>query len=207
MKQFRNLIFDVGNVIINVDESAALREFQKLSDLEFTDDMKYAEHQFVREYEGGRITTEQFRKKLRGFLRPSVKDEEIDAAWNAILLAYPPEKFELLKQLKKRYHVLALSNTNELHVKKFNQAAMDLFGEPFANFFHRVYYSHIIRLQKPGTEIYKLVLQKENLNPDDTFFVDDKIENVEAAKSVGIHAFQLKDRDKLKELLTELHII
>ena len=75
------------------------------------------------------------------------------------------------------------------------------------DFFHGVYYSNELGFRKPEKEIYELVLQKENLSPDETFFVDDLFNNIETAKKLNIHAYQLTDRNKLSELLTELNII
>jgi epoxide hydrolase-like predicted phosphatase len=207
MKPFTTLIFDIGNVIIDVDEAAPMREFQKLTGRDFSQGLKADEDKLVKAYESGQITTEEFRENLRTLLHLTLTDQQIDDAWNSILKAYPLEKFHLLKELKQRYKTLALSNTNAMHVRKFNQATLTLFGDEFASYFHRVYYSHELHLLKPGKKIYEIVLQKENLIPDETFFVDDKMANVEAAKSVGIQAYQLTHPDKLFGLLADLKII
>jgi glucose-1-phosphatase len=207
MKRFKTLIFDIGNVIIDVDEAAPMRAFQKHTSNDFSKKLREEEHKIVQEYEGGQITTDEFRAKLKSLLQLDINQQQIDDAWYSVLVAYPPEKFKLLKELKQRYYTLALSNTNEMHIGKFNEATRTLFGEDFNSFFHRVYYSNELRLLKPGKEIYQLVLQKENLNPEETFFVDDKPANVEAARSVGIQAYQLTHPNKLFELLSELRII
>jgi len=114
----------------------------------------------------------------------------------------------LLKQLKTRYNTFALSNINEIHLASIDKAAQTKFGgAAFSNFFQAAYYSNKIGLRKPEPEIYALLLEKEGLKAGETFFVDDKKENVEAACKFGIHAYQLTNRNNLQGLLAELKII
>lgn len=209
MKQFSNLIFDIGDVIIDIDYIVTIGEFQKLSAVDFSEIVSYNKQNRIFDlFETGKITAQQFRHELKQFLKAGTTDEEITRAWNSILIHYPQQKIDLLKELKTRYKVFALSNINEIHVDSLNEAAKAQFGtDSFGSFFHHAYYSNEVGFRKPEKEIYELVLQKENLIAGDTFFVDDKAENVEAAKALGIQAYQLTDRNKLNELLAELKII
>ena len=208
MKAFKNLVFDIGDVIIDIDVAAAVGKFQELAVVDFSKLISHsAQESIFNRFEMGKISAAEFRKELRAYLKPEVSDEEINAAWNSILVAYPPEKFALLKELKTRYRTFTLSNTNEIHIETFNESVKALFGQDFASFFHRTYYSHQLGFMKPHKEIYELVMQKENLIADETFFVDDKMENVEGAKAVGWHAYHLTDRNKLHDLLARLKII
>jgi glucose-1-phosphatase len=121
---------------------------------------------------------------------------------------YPAAKFDLLLGLKGKYKTFALSNINEIHVNTIRQTINKQFGEVDLHpFFHQVYYSNEVGHRKPNKEIYEVLLQRENLNAAETFFVDDKIENVEAARKLGIQAYHLADREKLFELLQGLKII
>lgn len=209
MQQFKNLIFDIGDVIVDIDYITTIGEFQKLSAVDFSEIVSYNKQNKIFDlFETGKITAQQFRDELKQFLKAGTTDEEITRAWNSILIHYPAQKIALLNELKTRYKVFALSNINEIHVESINEAAKQKFGvESFGSFFHHAYYSNEVGFRKPEKEIYELVLQKENLIADETFFVDDKAENVEAAKALGIHAYQLTERNKLKELLAELKII
>ena len=209
MAPFKNLIFDIGNVIIDIDYAVPIREFQKLSTVNFSEIVNYSkQHEVFNRFEKGEISVKEFHDVLRQFFKKDVSDEEILKAWNSILIHYPAEKFELLNTLKKSYRVLALSNINETHVNAINAAAVEqLEVKAFSDFFHKAYYSNEIGMRKPDLEIYEFVLQQENLNASETFFVDDKIENVEAAKQVGLQAFQLEQPQHLFELLTRLQII
>jgi putative hydrolase of the HAD superfamily len=209
MPQFKNLIFDIGNVIVDIDYAVPVREFQKLAITDFSTIVSYSkQHHIFDQFEKGQISVPDFHSELRRFLRPDVTDEQILAAWNSILLEYPKRKFDLLQQLKNNYRVFALSNINETHVKAIDEAVKERFGATaFSDYFHTAYYSNEVGTRKPEKEIYELVIAKENLNPTETFFVDDKPENVEAAKQSGLQAYELKHPSELEALLRELQII
>jgi putative hydrolase of the HAD superfamily len=213
MSNFKNLVFDLGNVIIDIDYQLPIAEFQKLvpadSGLNFSSIVSYStQHKIFDLFEKGQISVPQFRTELRQFLKQDVLDSDIDLAWNSILLTYPKEKFDMLLELKKRYRTFALSNINELHVDAIDVAAREKFGlSKFADFFNAAYYSNEVGYRKPEPQIYEILLRAENLKPEETFFVDDKQENIEAARALGIQAYHLAKRDKLQALLTELHIL
>ena len=209
MQPFKNLIFDLGEVIIDIDYRQTITAFQKLAVVDFSTVVSYSAQNPVFDwYEKGHVTTGFFFDELRKYLRPGTTDKEIESAWNAIFQDFSPQKIELLKQLKTRYNTFALSNINEIHLASIDKAAQTKFGgAAFSNFFQSAYYSNKIGLRKPEPEIYALLLEKEGLKAGETFFVDDKKENVEAACKFGIHAYQLTNRNNLQGLLAELKII
>lgn len=209
MKKFKALIFDIGDVIIDIDYLVVISEFQKLASVDFGQIISYTKQNRLFDlFETGKISAPDFVLQIRMFLKPGVSDADIIKAWNSILIHYPPQKIELLKQLKKQNLVLALSNINEIHVDALNKAAQEKFStEKFSDFFHRAYYSNEVGYRKPEKEIYQMVLQKENLIPEETFFVDDKIENIEVARELGIQAHQLTNRNNLEQLLIENGIL
>ncbi|MFN8286828.1 MAG: HAD family phosphatase [Chitinophagales bacterium] len=209
MHNYKALIFDIGNVILEIDYTIPLQEFQKLAKVDYTEIMAYnRQHRIFDLFETGKISEAEFHEHLKGLLKPGVTDQEIIRAWNSILVAFPPEKFELLTRLKQDNRVLALSNINITHVNEMNRVSRESLGsKEFADFFHKAYYSHEVGYRKPDTAFYKHVLELENLKPEEAFFVDDLPENVEAAKSIGMQAHRLDDPKKLKDLLEELHIL
>lgn len=209
MAEIKNLVFDLGNVIIDIDYAVTINEFQKIAAVDFGEILSYSKQlNLFDDFERGSISAAQFRNELRKFLKPGTSDEAIDHAWNAILRHYPPAKFEMLRQLKNRYQVYALSNINEIHVDTVQTDIARQFGEPGVHaFFNKMYYSNQLGARKPERKIYELLLQRENLNPEETFFVDDKVENVAVAKQLGMQAWHLADREKLFELLGGVQII
>lgn len=208
MPPFKNLIFDIGNVIVDIDYTMPLKEFQKLSNIDFTEIVSHSQLPSVfHQFEKGRISVTDFHRELKQFLRKEVTDQEILHAWNSILIHYPKQKFDLLNRLRSTYKVYALSNINETHVEAINAAVREKFGaKAFSDYFDAAYYSNEIGCRKPEAEIYEWVKQKENLIPEETFFVDDMPENVEAAKKAGWRAFHLNHPNKLAALLAELKI-
>ena len=209
MKPYKNLIFDLGEVIIDIDYRRTIAAFQQLAVVDFSEVVSYtAQNPVFDLYEKGKVSTPAFCNELRKLLKPGTTDRQIEDAWNAIFVDFSPVKTDLLKQLKTQYKTFALSNINEIHLAKINEVAAERFGQrDFESFFHGAYYSNVVGHRKPEQEIYELVLTREGLKPDETFFVDDKEENVAAAKAFGIHAYQLKERDKLQDLLAGLDII
>lgn len=209
MKTFDAIIFDLGNVIIDIDYKETIKAFQKISDRDFNDIVSFEkQHELFDLFETGHISVAQFRDGLKQYLKPGVTDAEIDDAWNAIFTGFPKHKIELLKMLNETNRIYALSNINKIHEDAIDKVAVSDFGAKyFSDFFHHAYYSHIVGFRKPNKEIYDLVLNNEALNPARTFFVDDKEENVLAAKQLGIQAYQLKQRDSLKELLIEVGVL
>ena len=209
MTPYKNLIFDLGEVIIDIDYRQTIAAFQQLAVVDFSEIVSYtAQNPVFDLYEKGKISTASFAAELKKFLRPGVTDEEVEHAWNAIFQQFPEGKIDLLLQLKGNYKTFALSNINDIHLATINRFASSSLGLPsFGHLFHGAYYSNLLGHRKPEKEIYQLILTNENLNPTETFFVDDKLENVEAARAFGIQAYHLTDRNKLPELLTGLHII
>ncbi|MCS6934386.1 MAG: HAD family phosphatase [Chitinophagales bacterium] len=209
MPAYQYLIFDLGDVIIDIDYHATINAFQQLSRVDFSEVVSYArQHPVFDRLERGEISAQEFRSELRRFLHPQVTDEQIDAAWNAILVGFPPEKLQLVENLKQNYEVYALSNINEIHTAQLDRVARERFGkERFSDFFHHAFYSHEVGHRKPEPEIFRYVTEVKNIAPERTFFVDDKKENVEAASAAGWHAYQLTDRNALFHLLQTHKII
>lgn len=203
LANIRSIIFDLGNVIVDIDYMVMVNEFKKIAVIDFSDMVNYSRQDNIfNQFEKGSISVPDFRCALRKYLKEGVTDAEIDAAWNSIITAYPPAKFDMLTQLRKEYKTYALSNINELHVALIEENVQKRFGAPnLRSYFDQVYYSNETGYRKPEPEIYKLVLDNERLIPSETLFIDDKAENIEAAAALGIKTLHLTDRDALLELL------
>jgi putative hydrolase of the HAD superfamily len=202
LKNINAIIFDIGNVLIDIDYEVMIKEFTGIATVDFHQILSYShqDHVFDR-YEKGQISSGEFRDTLRRYLRPGVSDEEIDTAWNSILIHYPSSKFELLRQLRGRYKIFALSNINDLHAAAIDVRVQEQFGAvDMRSYFDHAYYSHEMGHRKPEKEIYQMVLEAEALDPARTLFIDDKIENINAAAALGIKVHHLTDRNALLDL-------
>ena len=187
-RHVKNIIFDLGEVIINVDHRLALLEFEKLGSNQI--DALYSDvsqSEFFDEFEKGKISSSDFRNELRAYISIPVDDSQIDLAWNAMLLVIPQERMELLNVLKKKYRLFLLSNTNKIHVAAIELQLQENFGiSDFSEIFEKVYYSFVHGLRKPEPGFFTMVLSENQLLAEETIFVDDKIENIESAKKLGI---------------------
>ncbi len=198
----KNIIFDLGGVIINLSVEKTHAAFAALSGLPL-EEIKTRVHQgaFFHEYEKGLISDQEFRSHLRQSLNVQVADTQLDAAWNAMLLDIPIERIHLLERLKPAYKIFLLSNTNNIHLQCFNRIVNQLTGNTsIDHYFHKAYYSHLLKMSKPDVAIYQHVLAKQNLLPHETIFLDDNKDNLLGANKAGIQTFHIENPDKIFSL-------
>jgi len=182
----KNIVFDFGDVFINLDKEATFRRLKKLGVKEFTDDLL----ELGKQYEMGMITTQEFVNTFKT-LFPSISEIDFKNAWNSMLLDFPPHRLSFLKSLanSKKYRIFLLSNTNDLHISWIQKTwGRKLFSE-FKNCFEKFYLSHEIHLRKPNKDIYEFVIESNKLTPEETFFIDDTEENTIIANSLGIKSW------------------
>jgi FMN phosphatase YigB (HAD superfamily) len=194
----KNLIFDLGGVILDLSVDHTLQSFSAISGLE----KAVVQRLFVSSpgfsaYEKGLISDEEFRDFVRQTYSVKVPDADIDASWNAMLLGIPMVKLQLLQRLMNEYRVYLLSNTNTIHLKYINETMLPgITGVTSLDpYFHRTYYSHIMKKRKPDAEIFVQVLEENDLKPEETLFLDDNAHNVEGAKALGIRTLHVVTPD------------
>ncbi|MFT3932470.1 MAG: HAD family phosphatase [Chitinophagaceae bacterium] len=192
MTNIKNIIFDMGGVILNIDFKKTEEAFATLG---FTDFKKYMTQfhitPFFHDYEIGRIDNAAFIKGVQEIAGRPISDQDVIAAWNALLLDFPPERLALLEKLKNKYRLFLLSNTNALHHDAFQEMLYQQTGKRMEDYFEKTYYSQTAHLRKPDAAIYQLVLDENNLVADETLFIDDTASNFSGAEQVGIHVFHL----------------
>lgn len=194
----KTLLFDFGDVFLNLDKQATTRELIKLGAKEFTPEMQLLNNQ----YEKGEITSEDFVSRYQKWF-PEVSHQQLIDAWNAILLDFPEHRILFLEQLaaSKEYQLLLLSNTNEIHINWVKENIP--YFERFKKCFEKFYLSHEINLRKPEASIYGFVMKDNKLNPEHIFFIDDTTANTDAAKKLGIHTWNINPKT---EDVTDLFI-
>ncbi|MGZ4034188.1 MAG: HAD family hydrolase [Bacteroidia bacterium] len=202
-KKYKNIIFDLGNVILNIDYLLATKAFKELGLNSFETQFSQAQQQVLFDsYEKGQISSLQFRNELKVYCKKDTTDQEIDSAWNAMLLDLPPERLDLLNRLKKTHRIFLLSNTNEIHINAFHIYLQKTFKiADLSAYFEKVYLSYKIGMRKPDAEIFEFILKENNLDPQETIFIDDSIQHIEGAKKLGIEAYWL---DVKKENILDL---
>jgi FMN phosphatase YigB (HAD superfamily) len=195
----KNIIFDFGDIFINLDKKATYKAMADLGVAEISDEMINVYHQ----YEKGLMSTAHFIDFYNA--KFGIPKPALVAAWNAILLDFPKKRLDFLKEIaaSKKYRLFLLSNTNALHIKWVQNSLGEQFYNEFKDCFEQFYLSHEINFRKPDSEIYEFVLNENNLVAQETLFVDDLKENTEQAHKLGIHVWNLIPE---KEEVTSLFI-
>lgn len=208
MSRFRHIIFDLGGVIINLDIPATIHAFKALGASDFESIYtQLAQHDLFDGFDKGTISEQDFYRAFCDLTKLHIDFKTFETAWNAMLLDFPTHRLQLLQQLKPNYATFLLSNTNETHVRAFESILQKEHGvSNLENYFQKVYYSCRMGMRKPDTEIFNHLLETQQLNPNETLFIDDSPQHIEGAKRCGIHAFQLLPGKELHELLKDLGI-
>ena len=196
----KTLIFDFGDVFLDLDKSGAMQNALDVFGIDaLTDEMITVNCN----YERGEVSTSEFIDFYCDYFSHISSQDLIDI-WNYVLKEFPKYKLEFLKQLYKenKYKLILLSNTNELHIDWVIKNIS--FYEEFKNSFHKFYLSHEIGLRKPDTEIFEFVLNENHIKPEESLFIDDTKENTNAANLLGIHTWNI---DETKEDVVDLFTI
>jgi putative hydrolase of the HAD superfamily len=181
------IIFDFGDVFINLDKQATVDALQNLGLTEWNEDLNQLNMQF----ETGKISRDEFIGGIQKHI-PNASTEEIVTAWSAILLDFPLYRLEFLQMLSTKYRLFLLSNTDAIHIDTFEQNNGSSFYGDFYKCFEKVYFSFEIEMRKPNSEIFSYVLNEHDLQAKRTLFVDDKKENTDAALALGFQVWNLQ---------------
>jgi glucose-1-phosphatase len=199
---FDNIIFDLGGVILNLNFELTNMALAKLAGKDRFDIQTQNEHLHIfQNLETGALSPKEFRDSLKSALNITATDKEIDDAWNAMLLDIPTERVDLLKRLGAQKRIFMLSNTNAIHKDSFYETLSRTSSKLcFSDLFERVYLSHEMGTRKPNANIYQQVLEENRLDPSRTLFIDDSLENIDAAKALGIMSHHLTPNETILDL-------
>jgi putative hydrolase of the HAD superfamily len=187
-----NIIFDLGGVLLDIDPRRTFDRFVQMGINDIDGVMaRMQEMNIYANFDTGVKSPERFRDEVREACRMELPDQQIDDAWNALLLDFPAPRVELLKQLKQHYRLYLLSNTNITHYIHYSGELKAVHGVELHELFDGLYLSFVLGLRKPDREIYDYVLTHGGFNPSETLFIDDSLENIEAARNSGIRGIHL----------------
>lgn len=181
------IIFDFGDIFINLNKDAMKNAFHTLELEEWNDDMR----KLNRSFEVGKISEEAFLSGLQKHI-PNASLEVIKENWNTILMDFPLYRLEFLQMLSEKYRLFLLSNTDSIHIEHFQEIVGESFYSDFYRCFEKVYFSFELGIRKPDEEIFNYILKEHELSPKRTLFVDDKKENTDAASKLGIQVWNLQ---------------
>jgi putative hydrolase of the HAD superfamily len=204
LTNIKNIVFDLGNVLLNLDFDASIQAFRKLGlNSEVVNRQQaYADPVFY-ELEVGKATPEAFKKKIRHILKnPEATDREIDDAWCAMIRDIPEKRVEMLKVLAKNFDVYLFSNTNAIHIERLHKEFRNIYGIEFPSLFVKDFYSHEIHERKPDLASYQKVIESAGIIPSETLFVDDLEKNIAGAEKAGLKTFWLKEGMEVSEVFS-----
>jgi glucose-1-phosphatase len=190
----KNLIFDLGGIIINIDFQLTFEAFAKASGKDVLSTIKkFEEEKIFARFEKGDYSERELRFLINKELNTSLSDDVIDRAWNALLMDIPMPRIEMLKELAEDHRLYLLSNTNSIHISVINKILHQTCGiEKLDLLFDRVYYSYEIKMAKPDVQIYEFVLRDNDLKAGETLFIDDNADNIRGAAKAGIKTLHIK---------------
>ncbi|PLX09038.1 MAG: HAD family phosphatase [Marinilabiliales bacterium] len=203
MQNIKNIIFDLGNVLLDIDTDLSKEAFRKYNLKDF--DKLYtlaAQSEIFDRLEVGSISPKDFYTEFRELTNSNLNDKIICNCWNALIIDYTKERIELLQNLRKKFRTFILSNTNIIHYESYTNLLKNKYNvNGLESLVEKAYFSHEKGLKKPDERFYKLILEENNLNPEETLFIDDNKTNIEAAKRLNIMTIYLVDK-KLEDLFT-----
>jgi glucose-1-phosphatase len=198
----KNIVFDLGNVLLNLDFEASIKAFRKLglNDEVVDSQQAYADPVFY-DLEVGRITPEKFRARVRQILNnPDATDQDIDDAWSAMILDIPAHRVEVVQKLKKKFSIYLFSNTNSIHISRLHAQFKIDHGIEFSSLFHKDYYSHELNERKPELSSYRKMMAQAGIIPEETLFIDDLEKNIKGAQMAGMRTHWLINGNEINDL-------
>jgi len=197
----KNIIFDLGGVLFNIEPERTAEAFAALSNSSPVDIMELHKSQnFFTDYEKGLIGDHEFRDHIREFLNKELSDKQIDDAWGALLLDIPMNKIDMIREAQGKYKTYLLSNTNNIHRIKFEADFIRTAGNKIQDYFEKVYYSFDMGMRKPDDEIFLEVLHQNDLIPEETLLLDDSLPNILSAEHLGMQTIHVTINQPIIEI-------
>lgn len=197
----KSIIFDLGGVIYSIDYHKTINEFKALG----VDDFhalysKSGQSSLFDDFEVGKFSSDFFIENIKILSGNKITNSEIIKAWNAMLIGFIPDALYCLNRLRKSYRLYLLSNTNEIHINEIEKRVGVKFLSDFFSLFEKVYLSHEIGLRKPNHEVFRFILEDQDLLAHETLFVDDSIQHIDSAIKFGINSHHLLDSQSINKL-------
>jgi glucose-1-phosphatase len=202
MPHLKNIIFDLGAVLIDVDYHKTANAFKNLGVTNF-DEMysQFAANPIFQQLEMGLITEDEFYQDFNASIEKPLTVAQINFAWNEILLDWRKASVLFLGEINQHYNIYLLSNTNIIHQKAFFKTLQKEVNLPTINhFFKKAYYSHEVHLRKPNADIFEFVLQDAGIVAAETLFIDDSYNNIDTANTLGFKTHLLLQNERIELL-------
>ena len=203
MENICNLIFDLGNVILNIDTKLSEIAFSKYGMNNFSELYTLAaQNELFDRLEVGSISENEFYDEFRRITGCKLSNKTLEECWDALIMDFPAARIEMLKRLKSegKYRTFILSNTNIIHYRNYTALLKRTYGvNGLESLVEHAYFSHEIGLKKPNREIFDYVVEHSHIKPEESIFIDDNEANIKAADALGFNTIFLNDK-KMEDL-------
>ncbi|HCO66467.1 MAG TPA: haloacid dehalogenase [Dysgonomonas sp.] len=197
----KNLLFDLGGVIMSINKDNAVKRFKEIGVDNIEDYLgEFRQEGIFLALEEGTISREKFYEELRKLAGKDMSDKDIDSGWLAFITEVAPYKLELLKELRKKYKVYLLSNTNPVIMEWAHSKDFSPTGEPLSAYFDKMFCSYKIGHTKPSKESFDAVIEGTGINPEETLFLDDGQSNLDAASRLGFKTYLVDQDEDLRKV-------
>ncbi len=202
LEKYDAIIFDLGGVLINLNYQLTIDAFKDLGVKELN--LAYSQTKqttLFDDYETGKISTQQFINTIKNYVPSSITPNQIVHAWNAMILKFPMENLKVLEQLSERKKLYLLSNTNAIHLQKVEQRLAQQNSKKLSAYFLKTYYSHELGMRKPHAEVFQFLCDDAEINPSKTLFIDDSVQHLIGAESIGLNTQLWEQNASLTKLM------
>lgn len=190
IKKSKLIIFDLGGVLVDLEPQRTIEAFNNLGLTELSGRIGAGHHSgILAELELGLVSEENFFDYVSGLSDNSISKNDIENAWNAMLVRFPSSRVSFVERLKNNHKVVLLSNTNIIHHRYFDSLAHGY--NSLSNLFHRTWYSYQMQMSKPNPEIFLKVINHSGVDVEDTLLIDDSTLNISAAKELGMMTWHI----------------
>lgn len=199
----RNLLFDLGNVLLPIDPAATASALENLMGMPYANLLSQPDEMLTK-FETGKVNYIVFFNYLSKIAPKVVHINELLPAWNKMLLPLRQDTVTVLQDLSKDFRCFILSNTNEVHIRHFDQQlkSLGLYELWYKKIFTKSFFSHELGFRKPQPEIFDAVIHDANISARETIYLDDLQINVDAASRMGFHSFNyLFDQENLQTFI------
>lgn len=202
MTNLKNLLFDLGGVIMDLDRMRCVHAFEELGMPQAAGMLgEYGQQGPFLALEKGEITAGEFRDAIRPMFSKPVTDEEIDRAFCKFLVGIPVSRLKALRELRRRYKVYLLSNTNPIMFDSFIAGQFRQEGKEIDDYFDGKVVSYKAKCYKPDRAIFEYTCKHCGIEPEETLFFDDSPSNVEAARRFGFNAALVEPGKEFTDVL------
>ncbi|MDU1905670.1 MAG: HAD family phosphatase [Dysgonomonas sp.] len=197
----KNLLFDFGGVIVNINKENAIKRFKEIGFENIEEYLgEFRQKGIFLELEEGAISREDFYTEFRKLAGKDISDKDIDSGWLAFMDGVPDYRLELLKDLRQKYNLYLLSNTNPVIMEWANSSSFSPTGEPLSAYFDKMFCSYQIGYTKPTKESFESVIKGADLNPEETLFLDDGQSNLDASEKFGFKTCLVDQNEDLRKI-------